>query len=99
MARRPVRPTLPFPEPVACPPLRVVYRRLGTVEHLDGSEHEVTFHYPRVLIRFLHGLRGAVTVVSIDEAPEPQTAAWTYRPVLTRRERQERLGVTGDADD
>ena len=99
MASRPVRPTLPFPEPVARPPLRVVYRRLGTVEQgHDGSEHEVTFHYPRVLVRFLQGLRGPVKVVSIDEAPEPQTAALTYRQLPTRQQMQERLGVTGDDD-
>lgn len=94
-----VRPTSPVSEPVASPPIRVVYRRLGTVEHLDGSEHEVTFHYPRVLVRFLRSLRGAVKVVSIAEVLlEPPTATLAYQPRLTRREMQERLGVSGDED-
>ena len=98
MASRPVRPTSPVPDERTHPPIRVVYRRLGTVEHLDGSDHEVTFHYPRVLVRFLQGLKGAVKVLSIDGAPEPQTAALAYRPILTRRQMQERLGTTGDDD-
>ena len=76
------------------PPIRLTYQRPPYVG--EEGVHTVEFTYAKVLIRYLRTL-GSVMVMRVEEVvPEPPR--WPYRATPTRRQMQERLGVTGNED-